>query len=481
MSKSQTAGGFVPAAGQSGVGAPFVGRDAADILLTNGLETLAKDSAPSRSGLLLLADGGRYEGKLFGAAVEAEGELVFTTGMTGYQESLTDPSFAGQVLTFTWPLLGNYGVLPGCSESAGVWPRAVVCRQAMRRGDHRDSIGSVHDLLNAHGVPGIEGVDTRAITRRVREHGTLLCVVGPIEREVELRQRLLEMTPPDAADLVQEVTRTGIVTINGGALDSDGMRLPRLAVIDCGIKYNILRELCRRFEVTWCPATASFAEITATCQPEAFFASNGPGDPAHSGAATQARETLAEAVRSGLPTMGICLGHQLLGLASGLRTYKLLYGHRGANQPVVDKVSGRVSITSQNHGFAVEDPALGMLAPHPTGACSESGTNTLDAEVDVRFVNSNDGTVEGLDVIGKPVFTVQFHPEACPGPHDANPLFDRFSELVAAHLSNPASSTLSPVATPAEVSAMPGAGAGFRFGAMQESVDGISTEDGGVS
>ncbi len=481
MSKSQVAGGFVPAAGQSGVSAPFVARDAADVLLESRVDSYAADSSMTQRGVLLLADGGRYEGWLFGAADEAEGELVFTTGMTGYQESLTDPSFAGQVLTFTWPLLGNYGVLPGCSESAGVWPRAVVCRQAMRRGDHRDSIGSIHDLLKAHGVPAIEGVDTREITRRVREHGTLLCVVGPIEREGELRHRLNNMTPPDAADLVLEVTRNEIVTINGGAVDSNGLRLPRLAVIDCGIKYNILRELCRRFEVTWCPATASFAEITAACQPEAFFASNGPGDPAHSGAATIARETLAEAVRSGLPTMGICLGHQLLGLASGLRTYKLLYGHRGANQPVVYKVSGRVSITSQNHGFAVEDPALGMLAPHPTGACSESGSNTLGAEVDVRFVNANDGTVEGLDVIGKPVFTVQFHPEACPGPHDANPLFDRFSELVAEHLSNPAAAALPPIATPAQISAMPGAGAGFRFAAMRESVDGISGEDGGVS
>ena len=458
MSEAEPRRTFLPAAGQSGVSTPHAEHDAADLL-----PLIAADSTALASrGVLLLEDGGRYEGLLFGAPVEAEGELVFTTGMTGYQESLTDPSFAGQVLTFTWPLLGNYGVLPGCSESAAVWPRAVVCRQAMDRPDHRDSIGSVHDLLLAHGVPGIEGVDTRAITRRVREHGTLLCALGPIEVESKLRRRLSEMRQPDEEDLVDEVTRQGIVRLNRGAEAPDGSPLPRLAVIDCGIKHNILRELCRRFDVTWCPATSSYDEIVEECQPQAFFASNGPGDPAHPGAATTARRTLASAVRAGLPTMGICLGHQLLGLAAGLRTYKLLYGHRGANQPVVDVVTGKVSITSQNHGFAVEDPARGMLAPHPSGSCAERTQNALGAEIEVRYVNANDGTVEGLDVEGRPVFTVQFHPEACPGPHDANPLFDRFSGMVAEHLGTSIPDHLSPIATPAAVSLLPTAGAGFR-------------------
>jgi len=165
-----------------------------------------------------------------------------------------------------------------------------------------------------------------------------------------------------------------------------------------------------------------------------FFASNGPGDPAHSGAATNARDSLAAAVRAGLPVMGICLGHQLMGLAAGLRTYKLRYGHRGANQPVVDLETGRVYITSQNHGFAVEDPDKGMLAPHPSGACSARGSNELEAPFKVRYVNANDRTVEGLDLIGKRAFTIQYHPEACPGPHDASPLFDRFASMVDDHL-----------------------------------------------
>ena len=246
--------------------------------------------------------------------------------MCGYQESLTDPSFAGQVLTFTYPLLGNYGIIPAISESSSVHPRGVVCRQHMPFPDHRDSVGSVHDLLVAHNVPGIEGIDTRALTRRVREHGTLLCVFGPSERLDEMRAILGAMTPPDAEDLVSQVTCDQPVLLNPGAKDANGERLPRLAAIDCGVKHNILRELCNRFEVVWCPATLTFEQISRDWSPDALFASNGPGDPAHVGSATDARMTLASAVRKDIPVMGICLGHQLMGLAAGLRTYKLRYG-----------------------------------------------------------------------------------------------------------------------------------------------------------
>jgi carbamoyl-phosphate synthase small subunit len=409
-----------------GVKNPPIFVDAADILLDSN------DVQPASltPGLLLLADGTRFRGYLFGAETIAQGELVFTTGMCGYQESLTDPSFAGQVLTFTWPLLGNYGIHASSSESSGVWPRGVICRQLMRVPDHRDSIGSVHQLLSSHGVPGIEGIDTRSLTRRVREHGTILCVFGPLEKEQEMSSILDNITPPDSQDLVAEVTCPQAVLLNEGATDVDGNLLPRLAAIDCGVKFNILRELCHRFEVVWCPANMPFDEIIDLWSPNAFFSSNGPGDPAHPGAATIARETLSSAVRADLPVMGICLGHQLMGLAAGLRTYKLKYGHRGANQPVIDLQSGRVLITSQNHGFAVEDPEKGMLAPHPSGACSEKGNNVLGADFKVRYVNANDRTVEGLDLVDKSSFTVQFHPEACPGPHDAAPLFDRFSEIV---------------------------------------------------
>ena len=431
MSESSVHGGFCPGAGIHGVEHPPTFPDAADSLLNSP----GSEQPSGSKGILLLADGTRFEGTLFGTEEIAEGELVFTTGMCGYQESLTDPSFAGQVLTFTYPLLGNYGVHPGVSESSSVHPRGVVCKQHMAFPDHRNSVGSVHDLLVAHNIPGIEGIDTRALTRRVREHGTLLCVFGPAERADEMETILREMTPPDADDLVAEVTCDEPILLNPGATDEKGAALPRLAAIDCGVKHNILRELCRRFEVVWCPASMTLEDMKRDWSPDALFASNGPGDPAHPGAATDARKTLAAAVRQGMPVMGICLGHQLMGLAAGLRTYKLRYGHRGSNQPVMDLETRRVHITSQNHGFAVEDPIQGMLAPHPSGACSEVTDNVLGAEFKVRHVNSNDGTVEGLDLLDKPAFTIQFHPEACPGPHDASPLFDRFQNIVAEHLS----------------------------------------------
>ena len=388
----------------------------------------------SGQGILLTADGGRYEGELFGAKQIGEGELVFTTGMMGYQESLTDPSFAGQVLTFTYPLIGNYGIHHGCSESASVWPRGVVVRHAMSQPDHRNSIGTVNDLLTLHNVPGIQGIDTRAITKRVRELGTVLCVFGPISQEKELIGRLNKLESPDLEDLVDQVSIDQPVVLNSGSLDEFGMQKPRLAAIDCGIKYNILRSLCKSFEVIWCPPDVDFQSLMQNYHIDALFCSNGPGDPAHPGKATSARQTLALAVQAKIPVMGICLGHQLMGLASGLSTYKMRYGHRGANQPVVDLKTGKVLITSQNHGFAVADPDSGMLAAHPSGATSPPQDNLHGSEVEVRYVNANDRTVEGLDVIDSPSFTVQFHPEACPGPHDAENLFLRFREVVDKHL-----------------------------------------------
>lgn len=405
-------------------------QDAADGLF-RGEELSDSASGP---GILLTADGGRYEGELFGAKQIGEGELVFTTGMMGYQESLTDPSFAGQVLTFTYPLIGNYGIHHGCSESASVWPRGVVVRHAMSQPDHRNSIGTVNDLLTLHDVPGIQGIDTRAITKRVRELGTVLCVFGPINQEKELKERLNILESPDLEDLVDQVSIDEPVPLNPGSIDDFGAQKPRLAAIDCGIKYNILRSLCKSFEVIWCPPDVDFKSLVDDYQIDALFCSNGPGDPAHPGKATIARQTLALAVKANIPVMGICLGHQLMGLASGLSTYKMRYGHRGANQPVVDLKTGKVLITSQNHGFAVADPYSGMLAAHPSGATSPPQDNLHGSEVEVRYVNANDRTVEGLDVIGSPSFTVQFHPEACPGPHDAENLFLRFREVVDKHL-----------------------------------------------
>ena len=402
--------------------------DAADALYD-------KSNLPQKAsgeGILLLADGGRYEGTLFGAEGFGEGELVFTTGMMGYQESLTDPSWAGQILTFTYPLIGNYGIHGGKSESKAVWPKGVVVRHAMDDPDHRDSIGTVSELLQAHGVPGIENIDTRAITKRVRELGTVLCIFGPKENEQEMLERLQVMTSPELSDLVDLVSIDEPIILNPGAKDDLGEPLPRIGALDCGVKYNILRNLCKRFEVVWCPPDIEF-ETLLGFEIEALFCSNGPGDPAHPGKATSARNTLARVVSLGLPVMGICLGHQLMGLASGLKTYKMRYGHRGANQPVVDLKTRRVYITSQNHGFAVADPQHGMLAAHPSGATSPEGENLHGYDVEVRYINANDKTVEGLDVLERPCFTVQFHPEASPGPHDAEPLFDRFKELVETH------------------------------------------------
>ena len=423
-------GSFSPGSRCRGVGTTPTFFDAADGLVSGD------ELPPSASGegILLTADGGRYEGSLFGAEKHGEGELVFTTGMMGYQESLTDPSFAGQVLTFTYPLIGNYGIHQGKSESSSVWPRGIVVRHAMTQPDHRDSIATIGELMRLHGVPGIEGIDTRSITRRVRELGTVLCVFGPKGAEQQLNARLQQLTSPDLEDLVDEVSINSPVILNEGAVDELNRPLPRLGALDCGIKYNILRNLCRHFEVVWCPPNTDFNTLKNDFQIDALFCSNGPGDPAHGGMANNAKNTLADAVIDHMPVMGICLGHQLMGLASGLQTYKMRYGHRGANQPVIDLADGTVLITSQNHGFAVADPESGMLAAHPSGACSQLVESQHGAEVKVRYVNANDRTVEGLDIVGHPSFTVQFHPEACPGPNDAAPLFQRFREIVDSHL-----------------------------------------------
>lgn len=432
MSDSEITRGFCPGASGIDVKSPPIFADATDLLIDHD----SRQPPSGSKGVLILADGSRYEGILFGFESITEGELVFNTAMSGYQESMTDPSFAGQILTFTWPLLGNYGIIPGISESSRVHPRGIICRQAMKIPDHRNSIGSIHDFLFAHQVPGIEGIDTRSLTKKVREFGTLLCAFGPIDKENEVKNRINKMVHPDTEDLVASVTCQESIILNPGVKNIDGNKLPRLVVIDCGIKYNILRELCARFEVVWCPASTKFNKIIEKWNPDAIFASNGPGDPAHYGDAKIARNTLSSAVKADIPVMGICLGHQLMGLAAGLRTYKLRYGHRGVNQPVIDLETGKVHITSQNHGYAVEDPNKGMIGPHPSGMHSEASNNTLGADFKVRHINANDQTVEGLDLIDKPVFTVQFHPEACPGPHDASLLFNRFSAMVQLFLNS---------------------------------------------
>ena len=423
-------GGFIPALGQKGVSNPIDFADASDKLLELKINNSELPPKASGKGVLILSDGSRFEGELFGAVGTAEGELVFTTGMTGYQESLTDPSFAGQVLTFTYPLIGNYGIHKSNSESSKIWPRAVICREVIIHPDHRDSIGNIDEFLRVHGIPGLQKVDTRAITKKVREYGTLLCVIGPIEKEKELIEILNKSKDPSISDLIDTVCIKKEILVNEGAIDEKGEKLARLAVIDCGIKYNIIRELSKRFEVLWCPPDIKFVDLIKYWKVSALFCSNGPGDPAQVGKAKSAKETLAKGIKAGIPTMGICLGHQLLGLAAGLETYKMLYGHRGANQPVINLKTRKVSITSQNHGFAVADPINGKLAEHPSRISSGKEKNMINAQVRVSHINANDNTVEGLEVIGKPAFSVQYHPEACPGPNDASKLFDEFEKIV---------------------------------------------------
>ncbi|HJN55144.1 MAG TPA: glutamine-hydrolyzing carbamoyl-phosphate synthase small subunit [Candidatus Poseidoniales archaeon] len=385
---------------------------------------LAPVARPEVPGVLLLEDGSRWEGLLFGACGRGSGELVFTTNMTGYQESLTDPSFAGQVLLFTYPMLGNYGVLPSSSESAAIGPSAVVCRHHMPRPSHRDAVGSVDAWLTHHGVTGIHGVDTRALTERIREQGTILCVVGPLGEEEELTRSLDSLTDPSLADLVASVSTKEVRYIASSIPDA-----PRIALVDCGVKRSIVASLAERFEVVWSPPTIGHDKLVEDHGVSGIFVSNGPGDPSHEGMASMATQTVADAIASGTPMAGICLGHQLLGLACGLHTYKMRFGHRGANQPVRDEKSGRVAITSQNHGFAVEDPELGIIDPHPSGLTG-GGQSLIDARAIVRHRNANDRTVEGLDLLDHDAFSVQFHPEAAPGPRDARPQFQRFARII---------------------------------------------------
>jgi carbamoyl-phosphate synthase small subunit len=371
----------------------------------------------TEDGYVLLEDGTRFDGEWCGAEAPAVGEVVFTTGMSGYQESMTDPSFAGQLITFTYPHIGNYGVSSDAMESERPWARAAIMREACNREDAPTAERGWLDWLSDCGVSAISGIDTRALVRHIRDAGAMRGGVFPASVESVQARELIESEPAmagqDLASVVtpQEVTRHG--------QDGSG---PRIAVIDTGIKASMVRELVQRgARVSLHPCTSGSEELLAE-DPDAVFLANGPGDPAALGYVVET----VRAIVGKKPVWGICLGHQLLCRAVGLDTFKLPFGHRGANHPVKDLQTGKVEITSQNHGFAAVGPG---------------GARTIDADEPVRWetdfgaaalshVNLYDRTVEGLELLDVPGGTVQYHPEAGPGPHDSLYLFDRFLQRI---------------------------------------------------
>jgi carbamoyl-phosphate synthase small subunit len=367
---------------------------------------------------VLLADGTRFDGWSCGADTHAVGEVVFTTGMSGYQESVTDPSFAGQLIAFTYPHIGNYGVSADAMESDRVWARAAIMREACDREDAAGAERGWLSWLSDCGVPAISGVDTRALVRHIREQGAMAGGVFPASMSEAQARALIEAEPPMAgADLAK------LVTPQTASTHGESNEGPHIAVIDTGVKASIVRNLVERgARVTLHPCTTAPAQLLAD-DPDAVLMANGPGDPA-------ALDYVVANVREIVgvkPVWGICLGHQLLCRALGLQTYKLPFGHRGANHPVKDLHTGRVEITSQNHGFAVLGPG---------------DARTLDTDEPVRWetdfgaaqlthVNLYDRTVEGFELLDVPGGAVQYHPEAGPGPHDSLHLFDRFLARIA--------------------------------------------------
>ncbi len=371
--------------------------------------------ANTKPALLVLADGTSYRGWSFGAKGTVVGEVVFNTGMTGYQEVLTDPSYSGQIVTFTYPELGNTGVNPEDEESNTVQVKGAIARNITYRPSNWRSTQSLPDYLSDHGIPGIYGLDTRSLTRKIRSFGA---INGGISTEILAPERLLELVrqAPEmqGLNLVRDVTTDKVyewseITDSEWEFASAGEKQDRVltvVAIDFGVKRNILRRLasygCRVIVV---PANTPAEEILAH-NPDGIFLSNGPGDPA---AVTEGIATTKELLKAGKPTFGICMGHQILGLSLGAETFKLKFGHRGLNQPA--GLKQQVEITSQNHGFAI--------APE-----------SLNAEVEITHLNLNDKTVAGLRHKTLPFFSVQYHPEASPGPHDADYLFDRFVKMM---------------------------------------------------
>jgi carbamoyl-phosphate synthase small subunit len=354
---------------------------------------------------LVLADGRVFEGVAIGAPGRASGEVVFSTSMTGYQEALTDPSFRGQLLTMTYPLQGNYGTNPSAEESNQVQVRGFIVRELTDLPSHWLQTATLDTYLKRSGIPGIAELDTRALTRHLRSHGVLMGTLTHDETAAEAYARLQAEPAYEGADFVDEVSTPVAFDFDDGIEVPTGER-PRVVVVDLGVKRNIMRILKQRgCDVTAVPHQTTAEEILSM-NPAGVLLSPGPGDPRMlDHVVATARGLIGRS-----PVMGICLGHQVVGRSFGAGVYKLKFGHRGANHPVRDERTGRVYITSQNHGYAVDD--------------------RLEGDVRVSQVHLNDGTVEGLEHTKEPVFTTQYHSEASPGPNDTEFLFDRFMAAV---------------------------------------------------
>ncbi|MBM4150969.1 MAG: glutamine-hydrolyzing carbamoyl-phosphate synthase small subunit [Ignavibacteria bacterium] len=372
----------------------------------------------NNNAILALENGMIFRGRAFGDMnAEAKGEVVFNTSITGYQEVISDPSYKGQIMTFTYPHIGNYGVNPADFESDSLKVEGIIVKECSRTYSNYRATGSLQDLMKEQGRIGIQGLDTRQLVRILRSEGVMRGIISAQDKVPKtLIEEARSIPSMEGLDLTLGVTCNASYVFEPQAeeLIQDPLipknRVFRIAAIDYGIKHNILRRLAQYgCHVTVFPAHAKAEEILAI-NPEGIFLSNGPGDPA---AAVHAIETISLLVKNGIPTFGICLGHQLLGLVFGAKTYKLRFGHRGANHPVKNLLTGDIEITSQNHGFAVDQQGL-------------------PAELEATHINLNDNTLSGIRHRELPVFSVQYHPEAAPGPHDSDYLFKQFIEMMSA-------------------------------------------------
>ncbi len=401
--------------------------------MTAGLPAGTPAAGPA--ALLVLEDGTTLRGTGFGAEGETFGEMVFNTGMTGYQETLTDPSYARQIVAMTAPHIGNTGVNDADSESRRIWVGGYVVREPSRIASNWRAVRDLDTELRNQGITGIAVRGTRALTRRLRDQGAMRAAISTTETDPEqLLERVLASPGMAGADLARDVTTSEPYTVSPPP--GTPVRY-RVAAVDLGIKASTPRYLARLgCEVLVLPATVTAEQILAE-NPDGVFFSNGPGDPA---AATYAVESMRGVLDAGLPVFGICMGSQILARALGLGTYKLRYGHRGVNQPVMDLATGRVRISSHNHGFAAALPGQTDNTPSPPSPGGTVWAHIPDAArapfdtpygaAQVSHINLNDGVVEGLRLLDRPVFSVQYHPEAAPGPHDAAGLFEEFCTVM---------------------------------------------------